>query len=417
MGAWRKLAFLALAVAAAAAQPAGPFERAVAALNQGDFQAARDTLLPYVEKAPNDGRALLALAQAHRALDEPDLAEARLDKVAELAPRQPVLFRGLSMYWEAAGEPDRAAEYEAFYARAFPGDDSALGRAAALYLDAGHAANAVEFARSALARGESAALQNLLGKAYAAAGRDDEAEKALREAIRLRPYDEDLRYDLGYFHLEAQRFEEALAAFDEGRKTFAKSSRLALGAGIAQYGLRNFSGAVAAFLDASRYDPALPQAHYFLGRTLAHAADRIDEVVAVQRAFAEARPDDYLGPFLLGQALVAALPPDAGAEAVETAERALRRSIELKGDFWESQFELGALLDEQRRFAEARPFLERAVELHPKASKLHYRLARVYARLGERELAAREREIHAELTEAERSEEGMSGPREEPLLP
>ena len=149
---------------------------------------------------------------------------------------------------------------------------------------------------------------------------------------------------------------------------------------------------------------------------LEHATDQIDTVLKRQKAFAQLQPENYLGPFLYGQALAASLPPAGSDDVAAEAEQILRRSIALRGDFWESHFELGAVLERQKRYADAAASLERAVELNPNSSKPHYRLARVYARLGRKEDAARERDLHRNLTEAER--EAMQGGMtlQEPLI-
>jgi Flp pilus assembly protein TadD len=388
----------------------------VVALDQGDAEKAYSALSQVAEKRPKDPRALVGLAEAAIRTGRVDEAEERIAVVAELARDQPQLFRGLSIYHENRGEMEEAAQYESFYVRAFPDDFSGFGRAAALYLAANDGLNAAEFARSGLERQESAALQDILGKALALSGDREGADAALREAIRLAPYEEEYRYDLGYLYMRDQHFEKAIEAFEEARKVFDKSPRIELGMGVARYGQRRFDEAVTAFLRTSDLAPGAPQPHYFLGRTLEHATDRIEEVLERQRRFAELQPENYLGPFLYGQALVASLPPEGAQAAAAQAETLLRRSIELRGDFWESHFELGALLERERRFEEALGPLEKAVALNANSSKPHYRLARVYARLGRREDAAREHELHQKLTEAERA--AMSGGMtlEEPLI-
>ena len=388
----------------------------VLALDRGKPEEAYSALTRVVQHRPGDPRVRIGLAEACRRLDRFDEAEEQITAAAELAAEQPALFRGLAIYYENAGQLEEAAHYESLYVRAFPDDFSGFGRAASFYLAAGDGRSAAEFARSGLERQASAPLQDVLGKALALTGDDAGAEAALREAIRLAPYDEEYHYDLGYLHLRAQRFEKAAEVLEGARKVFDKSARIELGIGVARYGQRRFDEAVTAFLRAAELAPGAPQPHYFLGRTLEHSSDRIDAVLARQQAFASLQPDNYLGPFLYAQALVASLPPDGAPERVAKAEELLRRAIGLRGDFWESHFELGALLERERRFEEAAENLEKAVALNPTASKPHYRLARVYARLGRSEEAARERALHQERTEAERA--AMTGGMmlEEPLI-
>lgn len=375
----------------------------VLALDRGQVEQAYDALSKVVVQRPDDPRARIGLAEACRRLGKAVEAEEHIAAVEKLAPEQPALFRGLSIYYENSGKPADAARYEAAYVRAFPDDFSGFGRAAALNLAADNARQAIEFARSGLERKASAPLQDILGKALATEGDDAGAQAALEEAVRLAPFDEEYRYDLGYLHALAQRFDKAAEVYEEARKVFDKSPRIELGLGVARYGQRRFEDAVTAFLRAADLAPAAPQPHYFLGRTLEHATDRIDEVLARQKRFAELQPESYLGPFLYAQALIASLPPDGAEDRVAEAERLLRRSIELRDDFWESHFELGSLLERAKRYEEAAHSLERAVELNDASSKPHYRLARVYARLGRREDAARERKIHQQRTEAERA--------------
>ena len=247
-----------------------------------------------------------------------------------------------------------------------------------------------------------ASLYEILAAAQAQLGRDQEAAEAFRGAIRLKPYDEELRYNLAYLSLRRQDFDPALRVLDEARELFDKSPRIELARGTALYGLRRFDEAIEAFLQAARLAPEAAQPHYFLGRMIEHAGDHIGDIVERQRAFAQAQPDNYLGPFLYGQALLASLPPSDEPAAYEEAAKALRRSIELKGDYWESHFELGQALERQKRYEEAQAELERAVELNPTSSKPQYRLSRVYARLGKTDLAEAASKKHAELTEAER---------------
>ena len=388
----------------------------VLALDRGQTEVAYEKLASAVKRFPGDARALIGLAEACRRLERFEEAEQHVEAAKKLASEQPALFRGLSIYYENGGQPGEAARAESYYARSFPDDFSGFARAAALYLAAGDANNSVEFARSGLERRNSAPLQNTLGKALAKTGDETGAEAALLEAIRLAPYDEEYRYDLGYLHLLGQRYDRAVEVFEEGRKVFDKSARIEMGMGIARYGQQRFADAVSAFLRATDLAPDAPQPHYLLGRTLQHATGRIDEVLARQKRFAELQPDGYLGSFLHAQALIASLPQRGGGESLAEAERLLRRSIAQREEFWESHFALGVVLERLERFDEAARSLERAVALNDASSKPHDRLARVYARLGRREDAAREREIHQQRTEAERAAMGAGMRLDESIL-
>lgn len=372
------------------------------ALQSNNLQDALSALQKAQQFNFGDVRVRLALAETYRLLDRSQDAEAETAAVEKFAQEDPALLRTLSVYFENSGNAAEAARIESAYTQYFPDDLSGFGRAATFYLEAGDFANAAEFAMSGLERRQMASLYEILAAAQAELGNDQAAAEAFQGAIRLKPYDEDLRYNLAYLSLRSQDFDQALKILDEARTIFDKSPRIELGRGTALYGMRRFDEAVEAFLRAAQLAPGAAQPHYFLGRMMEHASDRIGKILERQRAFAAAQPDSYLSSFLHGQALLASLPPSDDPAVYEESAQILRRSIELKNDYWESHFELGQALERQKRYEEARAELERAVELNPTSSKPQYRLSRVYTRLGKAELAEAARLKHAELTEAER---------------
>ena len=405
--------FLAAVLLAGAAWAQDAATDAFRALNDGRTEEAIALLEPLREANPDDGRVRLALAQGYRLSDRTADAELELEAVSRLAEDEPLLFRGLSVYYEQDDEAGKAARAEAQYAKAFPDDVTAFGRAATFFLDAGEYERTISFARAGLALGPSAALYDILGKAQAELGLIDEAEQAFRAVTDLQPYDEDGHYNLAYLFLQAHRYEQALEAFTDAERFFDKSARIQLGIGTTQYALRKFDAALDAYLRASRFAPGAPQPHYFLGRMLEHLPARAPEILARQEAFAKRMPEDYLATFLHAEALLASLAPSAEDGDLEQAKTLLHQSIEARTDFWESHFELGRLLSREGNYTAATKELERAVELNPKASKPHYHLARAYARLGENEKATAARAEHERLTEEERK--AMTGGMGAPL--
>ena len=105
--------------------------------------------------------------------------------------------------------------------------------------------------------------------------------------------------------------------------------------------------------------------------------------------------------FLHAKALLAS--PNRDAAAIETM---LRRSIQLNGGFWESHRELGTLLSQQGRWAEAERELSRSIELNPGEAKTHFSLARVYLHLGNPDKANAERAQYERLKSAENAAAG-----------
>jgi tetratricopeptide (TPR) repeat protein len=224
---------------------------------------------------------------------------------------------------------------------------------------------------------------------YADAADYNKAAELFQAAIRRSPFTESYYFDLAQLYLKRQDFAPALETLNSGRKNFDKSPQLELAAGVAYYGLRRFPEAIDAFLGTIRLDPGIEQPYVFLGRMLDQAEDRLPKVIEVFAAFAKRAPENYLSGFLYAKSLRVQHP--------EQAEALLRKSIAGNGEFWESHFELGVLLDQQEKFADAAREMQRCIELNPNDPVPHYRLARLYDRMGKTAEARTERELHARL--------------------
>ena len=228
------------------------------------------------------------------------------------------------------------------------------------------------------------------------------SDAVARNALTLF-YSEDYYFQLAQLDLDRQNFAAALETLDAGRKKFAASAQLELAVGVACYGLRRFPQAIDAFLRTIQLDDTIDQPYVFLGRMLDQAEGKLPAITEAFAAFAARAPESYVSNFLYGKAL--AIADNAGA-----AETSLRKSIARNGAYWESHFELGLLLDRERRFEDAARELKTSAGLNPRDPVVHYRLARVYDRLGRTADAQAERALHARLAaESEPAGYGMTG--------
>jgi tetratricopeptide (TPR) repeat protein len=233
-----------------------------------------------------------------------------------------------------------------------------------------------------------------LGRAYEAKGDLDNAAAEYEQALRLSPYQESLYFEAAHVRLLHQQFDAAVRILESGCKIFDKSAQLELALGVAYYGQRRFPEATGAFLRTIDLAPEVEQPYIFLSKMLDQSQDRLSEILPRFAAWAEANPNNPLPPFVYAKGLLA-----GGGDAAK-AEQLLRGSIALKGDQWESHYELGTLLEKQRKFSEAAAELERSVAINAGQADVHYHLSRVYDRLGQSDKAAREREAHQRLTAA-----------------
>ena len=88
---------------------------------------------------------------------------------------------------------------------------------------------------------------------------------------------------------------------------------------------------------------------------------------------------------------------DAQSIEPETSLRLIDKSLEMGLESATAHFEKGTVLDRLQRYPEAVSEFGRAAALQPSDPAPHYRLARDYVRIGKPDLAAAEREKHAQL--------------------
>ncbi len=323
-----------LLLLAASTQFDDAFRAGLIALQNGDFAAARSNLEAAEKLNPQDGRVWVALAQAHWRLNNTSEAQEAAEKAAALAPEDAAVLQSLAIYYSEAGETLKAAKSAAKYSSKVSSDQPAAERAAELYFEAS------------------------------------------------RPL------------LEQQKFEEAIAILEEGAALLPKSAQLQLALGVADYGLRRFDEAAAAFLRAIEISPETEQPYSFLARILDQIPARVPEVTKHFVAFESAHPDDPAVYLWHAKAL------NAQAVQPEEAIRLLSKSISMKDSDPSAHFELGSVYDRLNRFSDAATEYERAIALAPTDPATHYRLARDYDRLGKPEAAQAERDKHAQLVQA-----------------
>ena len=364
----------------------GAFRAGLTALNDGNLALAESQLESASKLQPGNAKVWLALAQTYWKLNKQEASQSAAKK-AEAFAKEPAVFQALAFYYSETSNFAKAADLETRYAKSEP---QGYPSAVELYLRAGQPKRAIEVAHHGLMAQDRADLHHLLGKAYEAGGETATALTEYRAAIERSKYEESFYFDLAQLQLKQQSFAPALETLDDGRKYFDKSPQLELAAGVAYYGLRRFPEAIEAFLHTIQLDPSVEQPYVFLGRMLDQAEDKLPKITQVFAKFQKAAPDNYLSSFLYGKALAVQNP--------DQAESLLRASITKNGQFWESHFELSALLEQQGKLDQAAREIRRSVELNPNDAASHYRLARLYDRLGKTKEAQSERDLHAKLT-------------------
>jgi tetratricopeptide (TPR) repeat protein len=393
---------LLLSVSSLSAQVDARVRDGQAALEKNDLAAARKSFEEATRLQPENAGAWLLLAQVCARQKETKAALAAAQKAETIGANEPAVLQGLANFY-AGIVPDypKAAALGAQYAEKSPRDATAWHRLAVFCVSAGLPDQAIAAGARALARDDSAAIHSVLGAAYLQKRDWAKGTAELKIALDKNRFDEDAHFRLAQAYLLHQDFASAVTVLENARKTFDKSPQIELALGVALYGLRKFPEAVDQFLKTIRLAPDVPQPYIFLSRILDHATDRLPEVTQRFAEFETRNPKNYLGYLLHAKAIVAQLPPSGFPPEAQTALALIEKSVQLKEDDSEVQYQLGILLDRKQDYGEAAKHLERSAQLNPRDSAVHYALARVYARLGRKEEAAEQRALHEKLSEQE----------------
>ena len=195
-----------------------------------------------------------------------------------------------------------------------------------LHREKGDLPAAVESARQALRLGPNeAAAASLLATYLTEAGKPSEAVAVLQPLAGSPEPGMDVLMAMGTALAQSGRVREALATFEKARTIDPSNTTALINIGTVQLMQRDYEHARATMEAALAIDPDLSQAHNHLG------------VIAADN--------------------------DRPREAIEHWKKALT----LNPREWDALFNLGVLLRKQKRWAEARPYLQGFVEKAPRA--------------------------------------------------
>jgi tetratricopeptide (TPR) repeat protein len=359
-------------------------EQAIEALDAKRPEVAQRLLA----QTPRTGLAWAVLARTYAALNKP--AEAAAAARQADATTDPQAQHMLALYHAQHGSRARAAQLERNFALSPLADPAAAARAAFLLAETGDAANAIAMGERALTKQDRAEIRQLLARLYENTRQPDKAIEQHQAILKARPYDEQAHGEYGQALLRMGRFQQAVTALEESRRIFDKSPQIELALGVGYYSLRRNDDAATCFLRVIDLDPAIPQPYVFLSKMLDTLGDRLPQTRQRFEAWHRAETKSHLPPLVYARAL-----------PIGERKPLLAESIRREGGFWESHFELAQVLEHENNLAGAAREYEATVKLDARQAQAHYRLARLYDRLQRPADAARHRQIHAKLVEAQ----------------
>jgi tetratricopeptide (TPR) repeat protein len=244
--------------------------------------------------------------------------------------------------------------------------------------------------------GDTGELLNLQGDIEVQAGDRAAAAASYQRAAYARP-SEDHLFDWGDNLLHLRAYNDAADVFAAAVKRYPASARLQIGLGIAEYSRGQHEPAVQAFCRAADLVPADPRPIGFLGEMYGVAPAQSTEVTRRLARFVQLKPRSAAGHYYYAMNLWRGEGGSTEAPVLAKAETLLRTATALDPKYAKPRLQLGILLSEQKRWAEAVPFLKAAVALEPDQPQGHFRLAQAYRRSGQTALADAELAIFKRL--------------------
>jgi len=325
-------------------------------------------------------------------------AEKEFKKAAELEPRNFDTNHNLAELYVRSGKVKDAVP---FLEKAQQIDPSSYDNGYDLsltYLMTGRLGDARQLIQGLLRRKDTAELHNLLAEVEEKDGKFVEAATQYELAAYKDPSESNL-FDWGSELLLHRTLDPAVEVFQHATERYPNSPRLMVGLGMALYSRGNYDQAVKALLKGTDLNPSDPRCYYFLSKAYDSSPGQAEDVIERFRRFSELQPTNARASYYYAMSLWKGRrtqDPNLDLHKIETL---LRTAIKLDSSLAEAHLQLGNLLSDQSKYAEAIPEYLRARELNPDLADVYYRLGQVYVRTGDKEHGQEQLQIYQKLRE------------------
>jgi tetratricopeptide (TPR) repeat protein len=247
---------------------------------------------------------------------------------------------------------------------------------------------------------ETAELRANLAVVLVHEGRFDDAIGQYRQALQSMPDNAAIRKNLALAYFKKSDFKDARNEFEIARKADPESVQLAILLGDCELRLGQAADAVAMLTPLEAGNAANTDFEYVLGTALIGDGKRLDGVTRVEKVaqatsgadayllagstlidlqqYARARTDLEaalrLNPDLPRVSILTGMADDMDGDA-DAAEPLLRAGLRRTPDDFNGNLYLGAILYKQRSMAEAKTYLDKAVQLQPTNPTAGYEMA------------------------------------------
>ena len=320
-------------------------------------------------------------------------AEAEFDQALRLDPASYDSNHNLGEFYIVSGKIPAAVSYLEAAQRLDPaaydnGYDLSLA-----YLETGRINEARDVVHKLLIQKNTAELHNLLAQIAETSGDYLPAVNEYETAAQMDPSESNL-FDWGSELLLHRTLDPAVEVFRAASERYPNSPRLAAGLGMALYSRANYDDAVKALLKAADLNPVDARCYYFLSKAYDSSPTQTEAVIQRLRRFADLQPSNAHAVFYYAMGLWKGRRAEDGKLDGAQIESLLRRAVALDPNFAEARLQLGNLYSDERKYSQAIPEYQRALQVNPSLADAHYRLGQAYVHTGQKELAQKEIEIY-----------------------
>jgi tetratricopeptide (TPR) repeat protein len=283
----------------------------------------------------------------------------------------------LAAAFEAGGDLPKATEVLQQAHSVWPSNNSIAASLAREYLNAGQADKAAHVL--AHFHATTSTPQQELEEAvlvYFAAHQLVSAQAAAEAAYKSYPSLHTLLLLANAFQLEG-RYPDVNRLLGDKRKTYADSSDFFITLAESESDASIYPAACEDLEHAIALDPKSHQAHYLLGYVLSRL-NQTDRAIAEFHTAIDLAPDQPRAHYQLALAL-RSKQDEAGEE------QALNRALAIDDHYAPAQCEMGRILLEEHRNADAVTHLSSAIQYNPRSEEGYFLLAKAYAGLGEKD--------------------------------
>ncbi len=348
-----------------------------------------DSALPLLKKAatlqPGSAIAQANLGAALLKLNRNPEALHALERASALDPANTHTQSDLAQALMLNHDPRAAAKA---FARASAGkfdDPDLIYNWALASFESGDAAQAAALMAKLADAPSSAPDQELLGDIAEQQHDYKNAVEHYKLAVQLDPSEPNL-YVLGVELLRHWTFAEAIKIFEYGVSKYPQSRRMEVGLGIAHYSANDYARATPIFSRLLDADPDNAFYADMLGHMCALLPNGSGDCGKLV-AFAERHPKNAPA---AAYAAASILHSPSGSENLKQVRSLLDQSLAADPRLPEASYLLGMLDQQEGKWAESIPPLQKAIALKPDFAKAHYRLGLAWSHTGKRELAQQE---------------------------